>query len=182
MGRFAPADASSICGRSVSAAAPIDADGFAYDAAKRMWGPTTTRLGQSWSPAVHFTTDGDLSVSYALQKGYNFAQDKGAVVQGELTFTPTYLTASGSLYLSGMPIAALDLTGSGPTSVRGHCHINGATWPVGASMLNAVLDTTNGRISFEAGGSALAFALMGVASFLTLVQVTLSFSVPYRAQ
>jgi hypothetical protein len=58
---------------------------------------------QLWTPTVGFATPGDLSVAYTVQKGVWFQTDSLLYVGFQLSFTPTYTTASGNFQILGFP-------------------------------------------------------------------------------
>ena len=72
-------------------------------------GPASAAMAVSnaptgWTPVPTFSTVGDLSVSYAVQSG-NYVQVGNIVIATfQITFTPTYTTASGNLLITGLPV------------------------------------------------------------------------------
>ncbi len=57
----------------------------------------------AWTPVVDFLTHGDLSVSYAVQVGNYVKIGNMVIATYNVTFTPTYTTASSSFFIS-LPI------------------------------------------------------------------------------
>lgn len=87
----------------------------------------------SYTPTITFATPGDLSVSYATQVGrYQIIGDTVAIWTN-VTFTPTFTTASGVFHIS-LPFAAAAgavqsiSVGSLPTA---------AAWPASVAFVNA---------------------------------------------
>lgn len=85
-------------------------------------------------PTFTCASPGDLSVSYSLQVGAYRIVGNIVFYRWVVTSTPTYTTATGTVYITGAPIAAnsqtyITCTGSGI--------FNGAgiSWPVGASYI-----------------------------------------------
>lgn len=66
---------------------------------------TTNPAAVTLTPTVTFATPGDLSVSYAIQTGFQYRFGNAVFVTYSIRFTPTYTTASGALRLGGLLIS-----------------------------------------------------------------------------
>ncbi len=84
----------------------------------------------SFTPTVTCATPGDLSISYATRTGTFWTVGNMCFYQVNLTFTPTFTTATGSLSVSNMPITsksgagdmgALFMSGAALASPPGSC-------------------------------------------------------------
>lgn len=74
----------------------------------------------NWTPAISFTTPGDLSVAYTHQTGRYIRIGRLVILQYDLlTSSFTYSTASGIFIMTGLPftvgVAALDQSGGSLT-------------------------------------------------------------------
>ena len=108
----------------------------------------------AWTPTLTFATPGDLSVAYAAQSGAYVRIGKFVLLSFDLQFTPTFTTASGTLYING----------SWPTvgSIQGAGVINATTnvsMPAGQYWIASVIDTTMRLVASGASaGSAFIMA------------------------
>jgi hypothetical protein len=90
----------------------------------------------NWTPTITFDTPGDLSVTYTTQLGVAMKIGTRVFLTCQVTFTPTFTTASGAFMVT-LP------TGDFPVSVFGSGWIsainNAWTWPAGRTQVGADL-------------------------------------------
>jgi hypothetical protein len=115
----------------------------------------------TWTPAATFLTPGNLTVSYGTVAATYLRIGNEVFINLDMTFTPTYTTASGQFRVTGLPFN-VSVTGlgsitfsSGPTTV---------TWPAGATQVVAFAAADVNGIAIRADGSAFT-AVMGVTEF-----------------
>jgi hypothetical protein len=74
----------------------------------------------SWTPTITFAVPGDLSVTYAAQRGW-YRKIGGLVSIGFAVATSafTHTTASGNLQIGGLPFAANTIDAYGPCAFQG---------------------------------------------------------------
>jgi hypothetical protein len=77
------------------------------------WRRVAKEASGLWTPTITFATPGDLAVSYAAQVGNRYKVGRLVNLNFSLTFTPTYLTASGGILIGGFPDALNDLFAAG---------------------------------------------------------------------
>ena len=65
----------------------------------------------TFTPALTFTTPGDIIVSYSVQAGNYTRIGNVVTVQIQLVGTPTYTTASGEVSITGLPVATTSAAG-----------------------------------------------------------------------
>jgi hypothetical protein len=61
-------------------------------------------------PTVNFATPGDLSLVYSSQSGISLVQGRLVTVHFRVQVTPTYTTASGTLFMYGLVIPAASIS------------------------------------------------------------------------
>lgn len=71
----------------------------------------------TWTPAITFQTPGNLSVSYPFRSAGYLKIGRLVILTCQMTFVPTYTTASGYLLLTGLPFT--------PTSIGGNSALTG---------------------------------------------------------
>lgn len=106
----------------------------------------------TFTPTVSFATPGDLSLSYLQQTGNYIRVGKLLFVSINVRFTPTYTTASGQFYITGMP-------GTPETTQSIYLIASSAffTWPTGVLVLLAALNNANNRFDMLGGRSGSSF-------------------------
>lgn len=131
----------------------------------------------SWTPTITFASPGDLSVSYASQTGQYTRVGSTIVASFQLTFTPTYTTASSFLNIAGLPVAA----GAAGVSV-GTVFTSGVgnTWPAGATSLSLQLSASQTFMYLVGSGSGIGAATFATTNFLTGVQTTIYGTITYQ--
>lgn len=129
-----------------------------------------------WTPAVSFATPGDLSVSYTTQLGEYERRNRRVTVDGFITCTPTFTTASGNLRVTGIPHAASTsgMLWNGPTSIEG---VTKTGYTQFMAQINANVNTA---LQFGASGSGKLFSTVQAADITSGVQLVLRFSITYR--
>jgi hypothetical protein len=125
---------------------------------KLSWANVKATLGvfaaASFTPTVSFGTPGDLNVSYDQQVGFSQRVGGLVFVTFDVTFTPTYTTASGNLSVAGHPVAIGSATVGVLDFSVGNFSASIPTFPTSTSA--AFLQANNGSDIFQprAQGSA----------------------------
>lgn len=116
----------------------------------------------SWTPAITFDTPGDLSVVYGTRTGTYVRIGKAVIVEFDITFTPTFTTASGTFYLTGLPFTSGNDRNSGAIKYI----TNKFTWPAGYTQLNCTsTNSTQIQINcLKSADDASAFATANLTS------------------
>ena len=116
----------------------------------------------TFTPVVSFTTPGDLSVAYSAQVGLYTKIGRMVFISFNITCTPTFTTASGSLTISTAPFAS---TGA---SYIGAMHFSNLLFGAGYTMLNprlgAVSSTTFDLVQSGSGLAPAAIATTNMVS------------------
>ena len=116
----------------------------------------------TFTPVVSFTTPGDVSVAYSAQVGLYTKIGRMVFISFNITCTPTFTTASGSLTISTAPFAS---TGA---SYIGAMHFSNFLFGVGYTMLNprlgAVSSTTFDLVQSGSGLAPAAIATTNMVS------------------
>lgn len=131
----------------------------------------------SWTPTITFASPGDLSVSYASQTGQYTRVGSTIVASFQLTFTPTYTTASSFLNIAGLPVAA---GGAGVSVGTVFTSGVGNTWPAGATSLSLQLSASQTFMYLVGSGSGIGAATFATTNFLTGVQTTIYGTITYQ--
>jgi hypothetical protein len=85
----------------------------------------------TWAPVVTFGVPGDLSVMYSVQTGTYYKIGNLVTITINLSFTPTYTTAAGVFYISGIPNTPIENT------IGSFASIDALTFPTSATQLYA---------------------------------------------
>jgi hypothetical protein len=96
---------------------------------------TYTTAG-SWTPTFNFSTPGDLSVSYASRTATYTRIGNVVNLTINLTCTPTFTTASGSLSITGLPFA---MNASAGNQAANTMFIAGFAYPAAATVVLSYL-------------------------------------------
>jgi hypothetical protein len=127
----------------------------------------------NWTPTITFTTPGDVSVSYATQNGRVTKIGRMVLAEFNLTFTPTFTTASGSLLINNVTDASASFIH------MGSMHWTGIT-KAGYTQINPRLGAINNTtIDFVASGSALGAAAVATTDLISGVQMILRGEITY---
>lgn len=119
-----------------------------------------TISGVSWTPTLTCVTPGNLAVTYTTQSGtYSRVGQLVCYTFFVQTLTFTHTTASGTIFLSGMPISP-----TGGVTYLGSCVPSGYTK---ANYTQVQSFITSANIFFYASGSAQAAAVMTITDFPT---------------
>jgi hypothetical protein len=86
-----------------------------------------------FTPAVTFITPGDLSVTYAYAEGRYWRTGHTIKFIINITFTPTFTTASGSILITGLPYLAKNDDSGAPGVYAASVHYSNNAWSWGAS-------------------------------------------------
>ena len=128
---------------------------------------------QSWTPAITFATPGDVSVTYATQTGVYYVIGKLVFVAWNLTFTPTYTTASGKLTLTGLPLVVTNNPGGITAGIISNTS-SGITYTVGRKSFKAFPNPLASTITFEFFGSAIATSFITTTNLVSGVALTIN--------
>lgn len=114
---------------------------------------------QSSSPVVTFATNGDLSVSYAIQTGYYTKIGNIVLYTFTLQFTPTYTTASSNLQIS-VPFASLN-----QSNIFGFGTVltSSPAWTTSATHITLKINTNSSFFTITGN-----FSSGGISSFTTV--------------
>lgn len=134
----------------------------------------------SWTPVLTFATPGDLAVTYAAdgQTGrYTKLGDEVTLWGRIVTSAFTHTTAAGAMQITGVPVAALNVTSfdfMGKLSWEG---ITKANYTEVALVLAAGAST----LTAQASGSGQALSDIAAADMPTGGTVVLEFTITYKA-
>lgn len=137
-------------------------------------GPVDLGGELAWAPVFNCATPGNLSVVYAEQAGtVKFLPGGLALVRARIRFTPTHTTASGSIFLNGMPTLGQP-AGTLPDQLL-QCLVDSANtdWTVGTTQLTAYINPTSGRLRLSRLGDNKAASEMVVGNFATGLEHTI---------
>lgn len=133
----------------------------------------------SWTPAITFTTPGDLSVAYTTRYGRYIRQGNLIFLRCNLlTSTFTHTTASGSLLITGLPVTAAT-TSANDVMTGGSVLFEGIT-KVGYTQITPYLLSASSSIGFFAGGTAQVNSSVTSANVPTATTKALSFQLVYE--
>jgi len=143
-----------------------------------------TMSESTWTPVLTFSTPGDVSVSYTQQSGFY----EQLIINGiklvtahyRVNATPTYTTASGSLYITGLPATSLSTANFYST---GSLEWSGINFGAGGqtNVISLVAPNVT-RIQFQGSGSNVSPAAVSTTYVPSGATVTLRGSFTYRAQ
>ncbi|MEZ5958378.1 MAG: hypothetical protein R3C27_14335 [Hyphomonadaceae bacterium] len=105
----------------------------------------------TYAPTFSFDTPGDLSVAYTQQAGVHRRIGNLIVVDGRLSFTPTYTTASGAARFGGLSAPA----SFGGASAASFESGGAASWPSGATQLLSPSVEGENHVIGQATGSGV---------------------------
>lgn len=134
---------------------------------------STYTTGGTFTPVFNLSTAGDLSVTYTLQNGYYSVIGNIITVVVSMSFTPTYTTASGSAYISGLPFVV------GTAPAFGSVSLSPVTFPAGTTYVVCQGVPSLSRIYFNANGSLVASAVLSQTSFVTGTGYSISATMTY---
>lgn len=98
----------------------------------------------SWTPAITYTTPGDLSVAYTTQIGRYVKIGRLVFLKGVITFTPTFTTASGELRITGLPFTHI----SGFSDTTGSCELTDFVLDATTKWVNANITSNSAQLRF----------------------------------
>lgn len=132
-----------------------------------------------WTPAVSFTTPGDLSVAYTFRDGLYIRQGRNYRLWGNLkTSAFTFTTATGSLLITGIPRAVSAY--SSFYQPVGSCTWSGITLPAGYTQVNPIGSSGATTLTFQASGSASALLQITTTHAPTTSTLNLRFQIDFR--
>lgn len=132
----------------------------------------------SWTPALTFTTPGDLNVVYSVQNGYYTKYAREVSLRFAITTsTFTHSTASGSLLVTGAPFVSTSLANHRGISALTAQGITKATY----TMFCARVSTGTTSVDFLASGSGVALAVLAAGDLPSGGSVILQTSLMYIA-
>jgi hypothetical protein len=111
----------------------------------------------TWTPTVTFSTPGTLSISYSSRSGRYTRIGDLVYLDFEIIFTPTLGTASGTMLIQGLPVAAS--SASGPAGGAPLLSSQWKGWTAG-SLAMALSGTTALRVLYTvpSGGGSTSFS------------------------
>ena len=132
----------------------------------------------AFQPTFTCASPGDLSVAYTTQSGYYTLIGNVCTYSYDIVFTPTFTTASSSLFFGGLPFTVNGTTN--PASPAASItHMPTLVWPTGCTMLYGVSAATGNHIAIYGQGSAVSYANLTMASLVSGTSYTFSFSGSY---
>lgn len=130
----------------------------------------------TWTPTLSFTTPGNVSVVYTAQTGLYTKIGRLVYVAFNITATPTFTTASGSLIITAAPIAA-----TGATYV-GAIHFSNLLFGAGYTMLNPRLNAISSTtFDLVQSGSGLGAAAIQTTNMVSGTAYILRGTLTYQA-
>lgn len=144
--------------------------------ARATLGVTASSTSGTFTPAITFSTPGNLAITYSNQLG--FYEKTGRRVDVDIYLTTsafTHATASGNLLVSGLPYAAENVTGHQPT---GPCGWSGIT-KAGYTDIITYVDANSTSIGFFASGSGVSITNVTASDMPTGGSVVLRISLSY---
>lgn len=125
----------------------------------------------AWTPTLTFAVPGDLSVSYATQLGIYTRIGSVVFYSWTLVCTPTFTTASSTMTIGGLPIAAGAISQNIPMMVD--VSSAGITFPAGrTSPVSLVINSTT-TMQLFAQGSNVSQASISATAVVSGVAITL---------
>jgi hypothetical protein len=136
-----------------------------------------------FTPTVTFATPGDLSVSYATAEGRYWREGHTIKFIINLTFTPTYTTASDNFQIIGLPYLPKNNGQGAPELYLANVHVSNTNWTWGASMTQISARVLQGQdiIQLVGMGSGVASAFLTVTEMPSGSAKTLHISGEYEA-
>jgi len=132
---------------------------------------STDSASQLYTPTVTYATPGDLTVAYTAQQGQYRLAGNLVCFNANVSFTPTFTTASGAIVISA-PIKSGPVVGAGVLS----CDPGTVTWPASRTMVTASIALGSQGFTLNALGSGVAASALGAAHYLTGVAYTIQIS------
>lgn len=131
----------------------------------------------AWTPSVTYATPGDLSVSYATQTGYYVRIGDLVVVTFNLTFTPTFTTASGGLTVINLPVTA----NATSNTCIGNCYTSSPTWAAGRTQVVLSIAANNAVVAPITEGTGVTISQAGSTVFASGTQYIFNGTIAYFA-
>lgn len=132
----------------------------------------------TWTPALTFTTMGDLAVTYAAQIGRYQKVGKRVHLHGFIqTSAFTWTTAAGELRITGLPFAAL---GSGVGDSTGSAEIQTITFPAGRTQINSNIPQGVSYVRFVVCGSAVTRSAIAASNTTSGTTLVIIFDIMYE--
>jgi hypothetical protein len=126
----------------------------------------------SWPPVFTFSTPGDLSVVYTTQTGRYARIGNIVIATFNLTFTPTYTTASSTALITGLTLAPA-------ISTVGYCYTSAPSYPAGTTSPLILIAGGATNIQIAASGSGATAANLTVANITSGAACTIIGSIMY---
>jgi hypothetical protein len=127
----------------------------------------------AWTPTVTFATPGDLSVAYAIRSGYYTRVGRTVTLQFNLYFTPTFTTSSGTIQITGLPVAVFDTcygTVVNQTSI---------VYPATTTWLALIANSGTTILTIYAAGTASGGVTLAASDFVSGVAYLLPGTITY---
>lgn len=126
---------------------------------------------QTFTPTITAATAGDLSVAYSTQSGNYWKIGDVQYFQVELTFTPTFTTATGAIRVASLPNShSVQTAWSIVTAAVSDSTI---TWPTNITHLVGVVQSGNAYATIRGAGSGENLTTLDIDDFTSGQAVTL---------
>lgn len=129
-----------------------------------------------WTPVFTFSTPGDLSVVYTLQSGLYSVVGSLVTISFNISLTPTFTTASGTMRITGLPFTSNATVGNYAT---GGVILSSIALAVGKTMAALEVDPGVNYLTVYTSGTATATAQLQTTQFTTGVAVIIAGSLTY---
>jgi hypothetical protein len=137
---------------------------------------------REFTPTVTFATPGDFSVTYTTAKGRYWREGQTIKFRINITFTPTFTTASGAIRISGLPYASRAASyGSAFYPVTVHSSDVRYTWGTSATQLTGRVISGLSYLQLYGMGSGISTTTIGAAEFTSGQVTTIYLSGEYEA-
>ncbi len=124
------------------------------------------------------TTLGNWSVVYTSQSCNYTRLGNRIIVDGRISCTPTFTTASGSLAITGLPVTANSGRNSAGIITT---HSSGIVYPAGTTWLSLFVDAGTTQADLQAMGSASNTASITTTNIASGAAITIYFHLEYMA-
>lgn len=130
-----------------------------------------------WTPTLTFATPGNLTVVYSLRVGSYERAGNLVFLNWKITTTTfTHTTASGSLFITGVPLNAVNIS---DFEAFGQGYFQGIT-KANYTQITPVIGANGSTLSFIGSGSGQSIAVIGAGDMPTGGTVRLNGSMVYR--
>ncbi len=117
-----------------------------------------------WTPAITFTTPGDLTVSYPTQVGYYVRIGDMVSLSFVLQAALTYTTASGNVNITGLPFASNSVANN---YAEGNCRLGTVAFPTSTTSVSLEILAGTSVIVINGSGASVAATQFSVTQFVS---------------